>query len=97
MRERFACYTKVELYRVKHTVSLLSRNIFLNRHLPLSCVIPLCEQYPNVQKESPKTWRAFLRRIKAVYNFDVSKTEPIPRQYWGLKELPKAKAEQLNF
>lgn len=30
--------------------------------------IPLEEQYPNVQKESPETWRAFLRRIQRVYH-----------------------------
>lgn len=28
--------------------------------------IPLEEQYPNVQKESPATWKAFLRRIQKV-------------------------------
>lgn len=30
--------------------------------------IPLEEQYPNVQDESPETWRAFLRRIQRVYH-----------------------------
>lgn len=39
--------------------------------------ISLAEQYPNVQKEEPKTYEAFLRRINAVYNFDVSKDKPI--------------------
>ena len=30
--------------------------------------IPLEEQYPNVQEDSPATWRAFLRRIQKVYH-----------------------------
>lgn len=30
--------------------------------------IPLEKQYPNVQEESPETWRAFLRRIQRVYH-----------------------------
>ncbi len=29
--------------------------------------IPLEKQYPNVQEESPETWRAFLRRIQRIY------------------------------
>ena len=39
--------------------------------------IPLSQQYPNVQKEEPKTYDAFLRRINVVYNFDKSKNTPI--------------------
>ncbi|GHV03246.1 hypothetical protein FACS1894211_15820 [Clostridia bacterium] len=37
----------------------------------------LCEQYKNIQQEHPTTWEAFLRRIRRVYNFDVSKDTPI--------------------
>lgn len=29
--------------------------------------IPLEKQYPNVQEESPETWRAFLRRIQKIF------------------------------
>jgi hypothetical protein len=32
--------------------------------------ISLYEQYINIQKEEPTTWRAFLRRIHGVYRFD---------------------------
>ena len=33
----------------------------------------LSEQYKNIQTSHPSTWQAFLRRIKTVYNFDLSK------------------------
>ena len=33
----------------------------------------LSEQYKNIQTQHPSTWEAFLRRIKTVYNFDISK------------------------
>ncbi len=39
--------------------------------------IPLTEQYKNIQDNEPKTWAAFLRRITAVYNFDISKETPV--------------------
>lgn len=38
--------------------------------------IPLENQYPNVQEESPETWRAFLRRILRIINHK-SRTEII--------------------
>lgn len=58
--------------------------------------IPLEEQYPNVQKESPETWRAFLRRIQRVYHH-ITKEKIIEyksiRDYMhrdeGFKPLPK--------
>lgn len=31
--------------------------------------IPLKEQYANVQRESPETWKAFLRRIHGIYEY----------------------------
>lgn len=39
----------------------------------------LSEQYKNIQKEHPTTWKAFLRRIKKVYNFDLSKEIPVSK------------------
>ena len=39
--------------------------------------IPISAQYLNVQRDEPKTYDAFLRRINAVYDFDKSKTTPI--------------------
>lgn len=39
----------------------------------------LHEQYKNVQSQYPSTWAAFLRRIKAVYNFDKSKNIPVSK------------------
>ena len=58
---------------------------------------PLYMQYASVQKENPKTWQAFLRRISAVYNFDKSKDTPLPRALWTAVELTKDKTEQLGF
>ena len=40
--------------------------------------IPLDQQYKKVQTDEPETWRAFLRRIHAVENFDVPKQETMP-------------------
>ena len=39
--------------------------------------IPLTEQYTKIQQSEPATWAAFLRRITAVYNFDISKEMPV--------------------
>ena len=39
--------------------------------------IPISAQYLNVQRDEPKTYDAFLRRINAVYDFDKSKETPI--------------------
>ena len=41
--------------------------------------LPLDEQYIKMQQEHPETWKAFLRRITWVYNFDYSKTEPVAK------------------
>ena len=41
--------------------------------------IPLTEQYTKIQQSEPATWAAFLRRITAVYNFDISKDTPISK------------------
>ena len=65
--------------------------------------IPLSGQYPNVQRENPITFEAFLRRIHKVFNFNVSKTESLPRDRWLrtdvnlLKPLSKAVQEELPF
>ena len=48
--------------------------------------IPLTEQYTNIQQSEPKTWAAFLRRITAVYNFDISKDTPVSKHTGKLKE-----------
>ena len=39
--------------------------------------IPLTEQYTKIQQSEPTTWAAFLRRITAVYDFDISKDTPV--------------------
>ncbi len=50
--------------------------------------IPLTEQYKNIQDNEPKTWAAFLRRITAVYNFDISKETPVNKHTGELKKPP---------
>ena len=40
------------------------------------------EQYKHIQREHPKTWKAFLRRITAVYDFDKSIDVPIDSNLW---------------
>ncbi len=49
--------------------------------------VPLCEQYPNIQRDNPTTWQAFLRRLHEVYNFNESKTVPLQRGKWCSKDL----------
>lgn len=49
--------------------------------------IPLSAQYPNIQRENPTTWEAFLRRFHEVYNFNESKTVPLPRNKWTATDL----------
>lgn len=39
--------------------------------------LPLDEQYKNIQEDYPSTWKAFLRRITNIYNFDIDKEKPI--------------------
>ena len=59
---------------------------------------PLYRQYEKVQQENPKTWQAFLRRITAVYNFDKSQTEPLPRLLWTAAIVEKKQdSEQMEF
>ena len=48
--------------------------------------IPLTEQYKNIQESEPKTWAAFMRRITAVYNFDISKETPVNKHTGELKK-----------
>lgn len=50
--------------------------------------IPLMEQYKNIQDNEPKTWVAFLRRIMAVHNFDISKEMPVSKYTGELKKPP---------
>ena len=50
--------------------------------------IPLTEQYKNIQESEPKTWAAFMRRITAVYNFDISKETPVNKHTGELKKPP---------
>lgn len=55
------------------------------------------EQYKNVQKEYPSTWIAFKRRIHKIFDFDKSKTEPIPNEQAfkpPLDLVPLSKEEQ---
>jgi hypothetical protein len=46
----------------------------------------LNEQYKNVQTQYPSTWAAFLRRIKTVYNFDISKDTPVSKRTGEFKK-----------
>ena len=39
--------------------------------------LPLSDQYKKVQESHPETWKAFLRRIHKVFNFDLSKDTQI--------------------
>ena len=55
--------------RYSDNVACFTKLIFISN-------IPLEEQYPNVQEDSPATWRAFLRRIQKVM-YHKSKDEVI--------------------
>ena len=50
--------------------------------------IPLNEQYKKIQENEPKSWAAFLRRITAVYNFDISKETPVNKFTGELRKPP---------
>ncbi len=50
--------------------------------------LSLKEQYTNIQQIEPKTWAAFLRRITAVYNFDISKDTPVSKHTCEIKKPP---------
>ncbi len=51
--------------------------------------LSLKEQYANIQQSEPATWAAFLRRITAVYNFDISKEMPVNKHTGELKKPTK--------
>ncbi len=66
--------------------------------------IPLEEQYPNVQKESPATWRAFLRRIQRVYHhltkdniIEYKSVHDYMHRDEGFQPLPEYEQEELPF
>ncbi len=48
--------------------------------------IPLTEQYTKIQQSEPATWAALLRRITAVYNFDISKETPVNKHTGKLQQ-----------
>lgn len=48
--------------------------------------IPLTEQYTKIQQSELATWAAFLRRITAVYNFDISKETPVNKHTGKLQQ-----------
>ena len=48
--------------------------------------MPITEQYKSIQQTESKSWTAFLRRITAVYNFDLSKETPVNKHTGKLKE-----------
>jgi hypothetical protein len=54
----------------------------------------LSEQYKNIQAAHPKTWQAFLRRIKVVYDFDKSKDIPVNKITGELVTEKVAQTEQ---
>ena len=70
IRIRGRHYNRVACYDTVYIVSNLS----------------LKEQYTNIQQSEPKTWAAFLRRITAVYNFDISKDTPVSKHTGKLQE-----------
>lgn len=60
--------------------------------------IRLCEQYPEIQKEEPETWNAFLRRIKDVIQFmdrDKVKFLSVYEELHGFH--PVGKEEQMSL
>ena len=59
--------------------------------------IPLYEQYPQIQQSQPETWKAFLRRIHTVYDFNISKENPINKTLAVLRPLDKPEQEQFPF
>lgn len=58
--------------------------------------IPLYSQHKDIQLLEPDSWKALLARITAVYNFDVSKTEPENKKK-SLSELVPCDSEDLPF
>ena len=70
IRIRGRHYNRVACYDTVYIVSNLS----------------LKEQYTNIQQSEPKTWVAFLRRITAVYNFDISKDTPVSKHTGEIKK-----------
>ncbi len=58
--------------------------------------IPLEKQHKDIQLTESDSWRALLARITAVYNFDISKTEPINRKK-SLSELVPVEDGDLPF
>ena len=73
IRIRGRNYNRVACYDTVYIVSNLS----------------LKEQYANIQQSEPATWAAFLRRITAVYNFDISKEMPVNKYTGELKKPTK--------
>ena len=66
--------------------------------------LPLEQQYLKIQQEHPETWKAFLRRITWVYNFDESQTVPISKNgkpfksaQVSIKDLKPIEDEDLPF
>jgi hypothetical protein len=57
----------------------------------------LYEQYKNIQAEHPETWKAFLRRIHTVYDFDVSKDSPASKTISGIRPLTEVEQGKLPF
>jgi len=58
--------------------------------------IPLSSQYTNIQTEQPETYKAFLRRIGHIWNYD-KHPEPIPRQSSKQLELIPVTGNGLPF
>ena len=56
----------------------------------------LYEQYKNIQTEHPETWKAFLRRIHKVYDFDVSRDKQASKTIAGIRPI-EAEQEKLPF
>lgn len=63
--------------------------------------VPLTAQYRTQQTAETATWRAFLSRITAVYNFNWSKDIAVPRHLWFapeevLKKVSKGKQIEIS-
>lgn len=59
--------------------------------------LPLYEQYSNIRTVHLDSWKAFLRRITNVYDFNKSKDEPINKNFAAARPLSVAESEQINF
>lgn len=73
--------------RNQNKVGLFTKAYFCT-NVPLNC------QYKHQRDAESETWFAFLKRITAVYNFNWSKTVPVPRHLWLASDADVRKISQ---